>query len=63
MQHACPHTGATGFIGRALIPLLQRDGYAVVAWVRSRPARAVIGAEVELLPAEGFDVLVRAIER
>ena len=26
-------TGATGFIGRALIPLLQRDGHAVVAWV------------------------------
>ena len=32
-------TGATGFIGRALIPRLQRDGHAVVAWVRS-PARA-----------------------
>jgi uncharacterized protein YbjT (DUF2867 family) len=29
-------TGATGFIGRALIPLLQRDGHAVVAWVRSQ---------------------------
>ena len=32
-------TGATGFVGRALIPRLQRDGHAVVAWVRS-PARA-----------------------
>jgi hypothetical protein len=31
-------TGATGFIGRALIPRLQRDGHTVVAWVRS-PAR------------------------
>ena len=28
-------TGATGFVGRALIPRLQRDGHAVVAWVRS----------------------------
>ena len=29
-------TSATGFIGRALIPLLQRDGHAVIAWVRSQ---------------------------
>ena len=58
-------TGATGFIGRALIPLLQRDGHAVVAWVRSpASARSQLGAEVELVPADaGFDVLVRAIER
>ena len=58
-------TGATGFIGRALIPLLQRDGHAVVAWVRSQAsARSQLGAEVELVPAEaGFDVLVRAMER
>ena len=32
-------TGATGFIGRALIPRLQRDGHAVVAWVRFAGAR------------------------
>jgi len=46
-------TGATGFIGRALIPRLQRDGHAVVAWVRS-PARArgLLGAEVELADAD-----------
>jgi NAD(P)-dependent dehydrogenase (short-subunit alcohol dehydrogenase family) len=58
-------TGATGFIGRALIPLLQRDGHAVVAWVRSpASARSQLGAEVELVPADaGFDVLVRAMER
>ena len=58
-------TGATGFIGRALIPRLQRDGHAVVAWVRSpASARSQLGAEVELVPADtGFDGLVRAIER
>jgi nucleoside-diphosphate-sugar epimerase len=46
-------TGATGFVGRALIPRLQRDGHAVVAWVRS-PARArgLLGAEVELVHAD-----------
>ena len=46
-------TGATGFIGRALIPRLQRDGHGVVAWVRS-PARArgLLGAEVELVRAD-----------
>lgn len=58
-------TGATGFIGRALIPRLQRDGHAVVAWVRS-PARAqgLLGAEVELIQADAApDALVAAIER
>ena len=58
-------TGATGFIGRALIPRLQRDGHAVVAWVRS-PARArgLLGAEVELVHADTApDGLVAAIER
>jgi len=58
-------TGATGFIGRALIPRLQRDGHAVVAWVRS-PARArgLLGAEVELLHVDTApDGLVAAIER
>lgn len=58
-------TGATGFIGRALIPRLQRDGHAVVAWVRS-PARArgLLGAEVELLHADSaLDGLVEAMER
>ena len=58
-------TGATGFVGRALIPRLQRDGHAVVAWVRS-PARArgLLGAEVELVHADTApDGLVGAIER
>jgi len=58
-------TGATGFIGRALVPRLQRDGHAVVAWVRS-PARArgLLGAEVELVQADTApDALVAAVER
>ena len=58
-------TGATGFVGRALIPRLQRDGHTVVAWVRS-PARArsLLGADVELVHADTApDGLVAAIER
>jgi NAD dependent epimerase/dehydratase family enzyme len=58
-------TGATGFVGRALIPRLQRDGHGVVAWVRS-PARArgLLGAEVELVHADTApNGLVAAIER
>ena len=40
-------TGATGFIGRALVPRLQRDGHAIVAWVRSETrALALLGADV-----------------
>ncbi len=46
-------TGATGFIGRALVLALHRRGYSVVAWVRSPGlARAQLGEEVELLPIE-----------
>ena len=42
-------TGATGFIGRALIPRLQREGHSVVAWVRSEArARGLLGAAVEV---------------
>ena len=58
-------TGATGFIGRALIPLLQREGHSVVAWVRSEArARSLLGAEVEMVHANaGLDALVSAMER
>ena len=58
-------TGATGFIGRALIPLLQREGHSVVAWVRSEArARSLLGADVEMVRADaGLDGLVPAIER
>ena len=58
-------TGATGFIGRALIPLLQREGHSVLAWVRSEVrARSLLGADVEIVRADaGLEVLVCAIER
>ena len=57
-------TGATGFIGRALIPRLQRDGHSVVAWVRSETsARSLLGAEVEIASAGARpDALPRALE-
>jgi uncharacterized protein (TIGR01777 family) len=57
--------GATGFIGRALVPLLQREGHSVMAWVRTEvTARGLLGAEVETVSAgAGFEVLVSAIER
>ncbi len=46
-------TGATGFIGRALALRLRRDGHRVTAWVRSAErARAVLGAEVDLVEAD-----------
>ena len=43
-------TGATGFIGRALVLALQRKGHSVIAWVRDEArARALLGEDVELL--------------
>jgi uncharacterized protein (TIGR01777 family) len=58
-------TGATGFIGRALIPLLHREGHTTMAWVRSETtARSLLGAGVELVPASGgFPALVSALEQ
>jgi uncharacterized protein (TIGR01777 family) len=57
--------GATGFIGRALVPLLQREGHSVAAWVRSEArGRSLLGADVEIVPADaGFAALVAEIER
>jgi len=57
-------TGATGFIGRALIARLRRDGHAIVAGVRSEErARRVLGADVELVRASGGDALAAAVAR
>ncbi|MBZ5710918.1 TIGR01777 family oxidoreductase [Nannocystis pusilla] len=55
-------TGATGFVGRALVLRLLRDGHHVRAWVRS-PGRAMdlLGAEVELAAAGDETALVRAL--
>ena len=47
-------TGATGFIGRALVLRLRRDGHHVLAWVRSmRRARTLLGHEADLVDAGG----------
>jgi uncharacterized protein len=44
--------GATGFIGRALVARLLRDGCSIVAWVRDpERARSQLGAEAELVAA------------
>lgn len=49
-------TGATGLVGRALVPALQRRGHTVVAWVRSAErARARLGADVVLVQDDGTD--------
>jgi uncharacterized protein (TIGR01777 family) len=58
-------TGATGFIGRALVPVLRRDGHTVVAWVRSEAqARGRLGTEVEMRPAaSGIAGLTAALEQ
>ena len=43
-------TGATGFIGRALMAQLRRDGVRVIALARDLPkARAVLGADVQVV--------------
>lgn len=47
-------TGATGFIGRALVPALQHQGHTVVAWVRSTArARTRLGADVTFVEDDG----------
>jgi uncharacterized protein len=57
-------TGATGLIGRALVPALQRERHTVVAWTRSEArARARLGAEIETVgAASGIDGLTTALE-
>ncbi|MEM9490228.1 MAG: TIGR01777 family oxidoreductase, partial [Myxococcota bacterium] len=56
-------TGATGFIGRATVLRLQRDGHSVAAWVRSpQRARSLLGPAVDLVAAsDGDPALQRAV--
>jgi uncharacterized protein (TIGR01777 family) len=55
--------GATGFIGRALVPVLRHAGHSVAVWAQSESrARARLGAEVDVIPATDFDALVAALE-
>ncbi len=55
-------TGATGFVGRALVLRLQRDRHAVSAWVRDpEKARHALGPDVALRPAGGPDAWREAL--
>ena len=58
-------TGATGFVGRALIPLLQRAGHDVIVWTRSASrARGVLGADVDVHASnQPFASLVSLLSR
>jgi uncharacterized protein len=57
-------TGATGFVGRALVARLLQEGRVVSAWVRSVDrARTLLGPGLELLPAEGGQNALRAAVR
>jgi len=54
-------TGATGFVGRYLCPLLAAQGYAVTAAVRSAPERGIDGVETVVQVGEiGPDTAWRA---
>lgn len=55
-------TGATGFIGRALVSSLLRRGHTVTAWVRNPDrARALVGGDVALLDAADDAALARTM--
>jgi uncharacterized protein (TIGR01777 family) len=58
-------TGATGFIGRALVPVLRREGHQLIALVRSvERTRSLLGAEVEPLAlSAGTHAVREALER
>jgi hypothetical protein len=47
-------TGATGFVGRALVARLAEQGHEPIAWTRSlEPARALLGSKVEIVESSG----------
>jgi hypothetical protein len=58
-------TGATGFLGRALVLLARREGHEVVAWVRSRErGRTLLGDQAELVVDDGGEpALASALAR
>ena len=57
-------TGATGFVGRALVPALQRDGHTIVVWARDvARAHARLGADIETLDSSHSSALIAAVER
>lgn len=58
-------TGATGFVGQALVRRLLTDGHSVSAWVRAKAKAAeVLGPRVELVDANGGDdAMTQAIAR
>lgn len=58
-------TGATGFIGRALVPVLRRSGHSVTVWTRSeKGARGRLGDDVDIVDAAGgLRAMTAAIER
>lgn len=54
-------TGATGFVGRAVVLRLLRDGHSVVTWTRNTTqARAVLGADVDCVALQNDDSEMRA---
>jgi uncharacterized protein (TIGR01777 family) len=57
-------SGATGFIGRALVPVLRQAGHSVVVWARSEArARARLGADVDVVVANGdVEALTASLE-
>jgi uncharacterized protein (TIGR01777 family) len=56
-------TGGTGFIGRALVQRLLRDGHRITVWTRDpERARFLLGPDVRLLAVgEGQEALKRAL--
>ena len=57
--------GATGFIGRALVSRLRRDGHSLVAWARSETrALSLLGADIDVIStAAGQDPLTHALSQ